>query len=179
MSESCCSKKSAPQPAVPKASFGDILSVYRPIIIVFLVSVVCGLSLSVLHPMSVGDAVMVFFLIQLAVLQLLSLSKFVESFLQYDVLAKRAKFYAYVYPFIELSLACLYLLAFWPVATNAAMLAVMLLGIVGIVKAFLSGQNYTCACVGGAFQLPVGRVTLLENAMMGGMALMNLLILLT
>ena len=162
---------------VSKASIVDILSVYRPIIIVFLVSVVCGLTLSVLHPMAVGDAVMVFFLIQLAVLQLLNLSKFVESFSQYDVLAKRAKSYAYAYPFIELSLACLYLLALWPVLTNSIMLIVMVIGIIGIIKAIKSGQNYTCACVGGAYQLPVGRVTLLENSMMGGMALMNIVML--
>jgi hypothetical protein len=54
----------------------------------------------------------------------------------------------------------------------------MTLGSIGVVNVIRSGKTVRCACVGGSFAQPVGRVTLAENcamAVMAGMGLCHLL----
>lgn len=174
MSESCCAiKKEIPvSPPVEKN-----LVVYQPIIIIFVLSLVAGFAVHSGTFMTFGDAVMAFFLMFLSFLKFLNLKGFVETFSQYDVLAKKIKVYAYAYPFIEFSLACLYFSGLLAMETNVIMLIIMSVGLVGIIKAIRSGNKYECACVGSGFKLPVGRVTLAENTAMGIMALMNIFML--
>ena len=174
MSESCCSKKEIPNPR-PNAIQSMIL--YQPIIIVFVLSLLAGFAVHMASSVTLGDAVMAFFLMFLAFLKFLNLQGFVETFSKYDVLAKKIKPYAFAYPFIEFSLACLYFSGLFPLLTNIIMLVVMSIGIIGIIGAMRSGDKLACACVGSGFKLPVGRVTLAENTAMGGMALMNIVML--
>jgi hypothetical protein len=170
MSESCCRPKENPKPKI------DII-LYRPIITVFILSLLAGFAVHIGTFITFGDGVMAFFLMFLSFLKFLNLKGFVESFSKYDVLAKKIRIYGFAYPFIEFSLACLYLSGFFPVITNTIMLIVMSIGIIGIIKAIRSDKTVECACVGAGFNLPVGRVTLAENTAMGIMALMNIIML--
>jgi len=174
MSESCC----APKKEIPASPLVERnLVVYQPIIIIFALSLVAGFAVHFGTFVTYGDAVMAFFLMFLSFLKFLNLKGFVEIFSQYDVLAKKIKAYAYAYPFIEFSLACLYLSGLFAMETNIIMLVIMSIGIIGIIKAIRSDNKYECACVGSGFKLPVGRVTLAENTAMGIMALMNIVML--
>jgi hypothetical protein len=174
MSESCCSTKKE-IPASPPIERN--LVVYQPIIIIFAISLVAGFAVHFGTFITFGDAVMAFFLMFLSFLKFLNLKGFVETFSQYDVLAKKTKAYAYAYPFIEFSLACLYLSCLFAMETNIIMLVIMSIGLIGIIKAIRSDNKYECACVGSGFKLPVGCVTLAENTAMGIMALMNVVML--
>ena len=105
----------------------------------------------------------------------LDLRGFQSSFRRYDPLAKAIPFYAWLYPFLELSLGVLFLmrlelqLALW--------LTVAILGIttIGVVKVLLSKKEIDCACLGSVLKLPMTEATLIENALMIAMAVWMLL----
>lgn len=105
----------------------------------------------------------------------LDLRGFQSSFRRYDPLAKVIPFYAWLYPFLELSLGVLFLmrlelqLALW--------LTVAILGIttIGVVKVLLSKKEIDCACLGSVLKLPMTEATLIENALMIAMAVWMLL----
>ena len=63
-----------------------------------------------------------------------------------------------------------YLLALAPVVTNAVTLALMLVGAVGVLSALLAKRTIRCACLGTALNLPMTKVTLIEDLTMAAMA---------
>jgi hypothetical protein len=121
------------------------------------------------------NGLMGMFLLQLSALKLFNITGFADGFAKYDVIAARLRVYGLAYPFIELGLGGLYLSGLAPLATNLVTLAVMVVGSIGVVKMIRAGAKVSCVCVGTGFDLPVGRVTLAENAVMAAMALYNLL----
>ncbi|BAM04402.1 heavy-metal-associated domain-containing protein [Phycisphaera mikurensis] len=108
--------------------------------------------------------------------KLLDLPGFVSTFRGYDLFARRSKAYAYAYPFVELALGFAYLLALFPVVTNAMTLAIMGFGAVGVLRALLGKQSIRCACLGTALNLPMTRATLIENLTMAAMAAVMLVL---
>ena len=115
------------------------------------------------------------FFVAFSFFKYLDLSGFQSSFRRYDPLAKAIPFYAWLYPFLELSLGVLFLmrlelqLALW--------LTVAILGIttIGVVKVLLSKKEIECACLGSVLKLPMTEATLIENALMIAMAIWMLL----
>ena len=81
-----------------------------------------------------------------------------------------AMVYRYLYPFIELTLGVCYLTAFAPLATNLANCAVMSAGAVGVARALFRKNRIQCACLGTVFNLPMSKVTLVEDLLMAGMS---------
>jgi hypothetical protein len=67
-----------------------------------------------------------------------------------------------------------YLVRLAPVVTNLVTLVVMLMSIVGVTQALLQRRRIQCACLGTVFNLPMTKVTFLEDALMAGMALVML-----
>ncbi len=100
---------------------------------------------------------------------------FVDAYSMYDIIAKRSRLYGYVYPLIELSLGFAYLFRFNPGLTNWVTLAVMAISGVGVAKQLLSKNQITCACLGAVFKIPMTKVTLIEDLLMGVMALAMIL----
>ena len=96
---------------------------------------------------------------------------FVEAYQMYDVIAKRSKVYAYLYPLIELALGIAYLTGFQLLAINWITLFVMLVSSIGVAKELLKGEEIVCACLGAVFKIPMTKVTLIEDLLMAGMAL--------
>jgi hypothetical protein len=115
------------------------------------------------------------FLLLLSSLKFFNLTSFAEGFARYDVVARRSRDYALLYPFIELGLGCLYLSGSLPIIVNAATLLVMGVGSIGVVQVIRSRTSIACACVGTGFNLPVGYVTLAENLAMFAMAAVSLI----
>lgn len=116
------------------------------------------------------------FFLGFAFFKLLNVSKFADAFSSYDLIAARSRGYALAYPFIELTLGFCYLLGFFPVATNVATIAVMGIGLVGVVRAVAKRQAIQCACLGTAFNLPMSSVTIIENSSMVLMAVAMLVL---
>lgn len=152
-------------------SMEQALKTYRPLIVILAIAVAGALALTSRGaPFMAG--LMGLFLCGLAALQLFDLKGFAEAFLRYDLVAQKWRPYAFAYPFIEITLGCLYLSGIMPGLTGLLTFIVMTAGIPGIWRAIRSGEKVQCACAGTAFALPVGYVTLTENS---AMALMGLL----
>ena len=101
----------------------------------------------------------------------LNLQGFADSYAMYDLLAMRIKFYAYLYPFIELGLGIAYLLHWQPVFTHSLTLIVMIFSSLGVIRAVTNKQKIQCACLCAVFNLPMSTVTIIEDLLMAAMAL--------
>lgn len=155
-------------------STGFRLATYKPLLLV--VAYIAGATLIVeaahggfLWP-RVMSYFMGFFFLGFAFFKLLDVSKFADAFSTYDIVAKRSRIYALAYPWIELMLGVLFVSHTLPVIANAATLVIMLVGLVGVIRAVRSGRQVQCACLGTAFNLPMSVVTIIENTVMAGMA---------
>jgi copper chaperone CopZ len=107
--------------------------------------------------------------------KLLDLRGFADAYQSYDVIARRSRGYAFVYPFLELGLGIAYLVRWQPTITNGVTLALMLVGSVGVLRAVLDKRRIRCACLGTALNLPMTTVTVVEDLGMAAMAALALL----
>lgn len=114
------------------------------------------------------------FFLAFSFFKLLNLQGFVDAYQTYDVIARPVRAYGYVYPFIELGLGIAYLVRLAPVVTNLFTLVVMLVSVVGVTQALLQKRRIQCACLGTVFNLPMTKVTFVEDALMAGMAVVML-----
>jgi hypothetical protein len=76
---------------------------------------------------------------------------------------------------VELGLGVAYLLNFAPVATNTVTLVLMLVGASGVLRALWDKRAIRCACLGTALNLPMTKVTLVEDLAMAAMAAVMLI----
>lgn len=124
---------------------------------------------------SIMNSFMGGFFIIFSLFKMINLSGFATSYASYDLLAARSKAYAYLYPFIELLLGIFYFVEMFPTTTNLITLFLMIFGSLGVYRALRSKQKIQCACLGATLNLPMTKVTLIENLTMGAMALFMLL----
>jgi len=102
--------------------------------------------------------------------KLLDLRGFADASRSYDLVARVWAAWAWIYPFVQLALGIAYLVGFAPVTTNIVTLVVMLVSAVGVLKALLDRRAIRCACLGTALNLPMTKVTLVEDLGMAAMA---------
>ncbi len=110
------------------------------------------------------------FFIVFSFFKLLDPPGFVSAYRGYDLIARKSKAWAWSYPFVELGLGVMYLMAWAQVTTNLITLVLMLIGAAGVLKALLNKQAMRCACLGTALNLPMTKVTLIEDLTMAFMA---------
>ena len=82
--------------------------------------------------------------------------------------------YGFVYPFIEFGLGIAYLAHVSPLVVNVITAGVMAVSLAGVLRAVLSKRAIRCACLGTVFQLPMSTVTIIEDGLMLGMAVIML-----
>lgn len=102
--------------------------------------------------------------------KLLNLVSFADAYSTYDIVAKRSRFYALLYPFIELGLGLAYVINLHPRVVNVVTLVVMAVSTVGVVQSLLAKKQIRCACLGTVFTLPMSVVTLVEDLLMVAMS---------
>ena len=95
---------------------------------------------------------------------------FSDGFQMYDLLAKRVRIYAYVYPFIELGLGLGYLSYWRPIVIYSATIFVLTFGSIGVLRALFKGLDIECACMGTVLHVPLSTVALVEDLGMVAMA---------
>ncbi len=106
----------------------------------------------------------------LASLKLMDIDAFAESFAKYDLITKKIKPYAKVYPFAELAIALGFLSGIAPLATGITSLFIGISGAISVFKAvYIDKLALNCACVGGNSKAPLGIVSFTENAIMAVM----------
>lgn len=172
---SCCGSKRVEVQAPIQSSILIYIQQYQPIIAIAVCALIGAMLLpsghqhgpAIVQPLSVF---MGLFLFPLALLKLFDIGGFARAFARYDVLAKKLPAYAVAYPFIEMALALSFLCSLWPDATHFAALIIGAIGTIGIVKTLAEGEAVQCACVGSAIKVPLGAVSILENAGMAVMA---------
>jgi copper chaperone CopZ len=109
--------------------------------------------------------------------KMLNLKGFTESYVMYDVVARRIPSWAYAYAFIELMLGVAYLINFNPLVTNIATAIVMTVSIIGVLQTVLNKRKIQCACLGAVFNLPMSTVTIIEDGLMIAMSIGMLMML--
>lgn len=120
-------------------------------------------------------AFMGYFFFIFGLLKVLRIKGFVEAYQMYDVLAMRSKTYAYAYPFLELGFGIAYIVTWQVEIVSAVVAPVMLIGAYGVYQKLRAGEEIPCACLGTVFKVPMTWVTLGEDVVMAGMAIMILL----
>ena len=115
----------------------------------------------------------------LASLKLMDIESFAESFEKYDLITKKIKPYAKLYPFAELAIGLGFLSGVAPLATGITSLFLGVSGGISVLKAvYIDKLALNCACVGGNSKTPLGIVSFTENAIMavmGGVILFSTL----
>ena len=113
----------------------------------------------------------------LATLKLMDIESFAQGFEKYDLITKRIRPYAKVYPFAELAIGLGFLSGVAPLATGITSLLIGVSGGISVFKAvYIDKLDLNCACVGGGSRTPLGVVSFAENAIMaimGGVLLFN------
>jgi uncharacterized protein (DUF305 family) len=101
-----------------------------------------------------------------ALFKLLDVKGFQEGYSTYDLITKQIPAWGYIYPFVELGLGVLLLLGFWtlPVSIIVALLSVV--GLVSVSIELKKKRKFQCACLGTALNVPLTKVTRVENGIM-------------
>nr|WP_321359191.1 glutaredoxin [uncultured Hyphomonas sp.] len=150
---------------------------YTPVIAIFASAALMALAVSwaafgTLLSMRVAEWFIAISMCLLAVQKLRDIDSFSNSFLGYDLLARRYVRYAYVYPFAELFAGVLMIAGAltWLAAPMALFIGAI--GAVSVYRAvYIEKRDLKCACVGGESNVPLGFISLLENVMMVAMAI--------
>lgn len=146
------------------------LETYTPILLIFfyitLVTILVQLKNDSFDVMVWMRHFMAGFFLVFSFFKFLNLKGFAESYVMYDVLAKKIPAWAYLYAFVEFGLGIAFLIDFNPILTNAVTLVVMTISIIGVLQSVLNKQKIQCACLGAVFNLPMSTVTIIEDGIM-------------
>lgn len=166
--------KTAP-PVRPKSFF----AVYRPLLLVavflLLATALVEIKAGFFDPHRAMNVFMGGFFLFFSFFKFLNLSGFADAFSTYDLIARKSRAYALGYPFVELGLGIAFVLGWFPVVVNLLTALLMLVGSLGVWSVLRKKQVIQCACLGTVFDLPMTKVTLVENTLMFVMALAALL----
>jgi len=154
------------------------LQTYKPLLLVvgYLLGIVSIIEFTAdsIDGMRAMNHFMGGFFLAFSFFKLLDLRGFAMAYPSYDLLARAVPGYGYAYPFIELGLGLAYLAGLSPVVINSVTLVVMLVGMGGVAQALLQQRQIQCACLGTVFNLPMSKVTLIEDGVMAAMAIVML-----
>jgi copper chaperone CopZ len=147
---------------------------YKPILLIFAyistITFVIQLKNETFNWMEAMRYFMAGFFLVFSFFKMLNLKGFAESYVMYDVIAKKIPIWAYLYAFVELGLGLAYLIDFNPLITNSVTLLVMSISIIGVLQSVLNKKKIQCACLGAVFNLPMSTVTIIEDALMIAMS---------
>jgi YHS domain-containing protein len=110
------------------------------------------------------------FFILFSLMKMLDWKGFVMAFSQYDLIAKRSKLYGKTYPAIEFIIGILFLTGTWINIAAYITIVIMGIGAIGVAKNMMSKNKIQCACLGTKINVPLTKVTLLEDVIMVVMA---------
>lgn len=163
----------------PEKYVGSKLQTFMPLIVVFAIILLFSFGAEIYFRswelVRFMQNFMVAFFIVFSAMKFLNWKGFAEAYQTYDLVAKKSKAYSYAYPLIELALGLAYLFRWNPTLTNLITVIVMTISAAGVAQALRKNQKFQCACLGVVFKIPMTKITLMEDVLMGGMALAMLL----
>lgn len=116
------------------------------------------------------NALMGFFFLFFALFKFIDLPGFVEGYHEYDLIAKHVKAYGWIYPFLEVILATLYLLGIASPWLYIATIILMIINVAGISIKLARREKFMCMCLSTVLKVPLTTVSLIEYGSMGIMA---------
>jgi hypothetical protein len=149
---------------------------YWPIYLIFTYTILANLLIalpnhfSAFMPNFMASLFLVF-----SFFKMLDLQGFANSYGNYDLIAKKFRSYAYIYPFLEAFFGCSYIVNPHSSILNLSVFIVMLISTIGVITAKLKKQQFSCACVGTFLQVPLGNIAIIEDLLMMMMAFFMLL----
>lgn len=153
---------------------------YKPVLLIFfylaVITILIQLSNIRFDVMQWMQHFMAGFFLVFSFFKMLNLKGFTESYVMYDILAKRIPAWAYLYAFVELALGIAYTVNFNPFVTNIVTALVMSVSIIGVLQTVLNKKKIQCACLGAVFNLPMSTVTIIEDGLMIMMSIVMLII---
>lgn len=161
----------------PKPNTG--LKKFLPLIIIFssisiftvLATYIHGYSLEFAMSMMMGS-----FFATFGAFKVSNLKAFAEAYSTYDIVAMRSRLYSYIYPFLELLLALLYLTNTGSIYRDIFTFVVMMVSSIGVIQKLQEKEEIPCACLGMVFKIPMTWVTLIEDLLMAVEALIMIVI---
>lgn len=152
---------------------------YLPLVYIF-IGIILATYLKVRHVESFDEITVMtnfmgFFFLVFGFFKAISWKNFSLIFASYDMVAKKFKVYAKLYPAIELVLAAMFLLSYNLFIANVITFIIMSVGSVGVYRNLKN--EIQCACLGTIIKVPLSKISLLEDILMGVMALISLLVL--
>ncbi|MGB1449944.1 MAG: heavy-metal-associated domain-containing protein [Flavobacteriaceae bacterium] len=148
----------------------------KPLFLIFGYIIVASIGLSKAASVSLFMRYfMGLFYVVFGFFKFLDFKGFPASFRQYDPIAKRFSFYAWLYPFIETVLGIAFLLEYQLQIGLWVTLLILGSTTIGVVQQLRKKTSIQCACLGTALNLPMTEATLIENTIMLGMAVGMLL----
>jgi hypothetical protein len=162
------------QPAPTEPQSAEKPTSYYPLLLVLLYllagTAAIELAAGQFSAMRAMNHLMAGFFLVFSFFKLLDVRAFADAYRTYDVVAAKWPVWGFVYPFVEMGLGLAYLAHAVPVVTNLVTLAVMGVSTVGVLKAVLAKRKIRCACLGTVWNLPMSRITLIEDGLMLAMA---------
>ena len=151
------------------------LRTFLPLAIIFSFVILWTLVRQYINGPSLMDAMLDFmggFFLLFGGLKVINWSNFVIGFRGYDPIAMRSAAYAHLYPLIEVMLGIAYQFHS-PNLLYANLTTIVILSATtfGVLKKLRSGDEVTCACLGGFFSIPLSWFTVFENVLMIVMAI--------
>ncbi len=158
----------------PSVSTLADLKKYLPVLVITLISLFLGLAAKIVSNSGWDMFMHIYmgtFFAAFGSFKLASLMGFASMFRSYDLIAKIFPAWGYIFTFLELGLALLYLTGNWLMVANIVTFVVMTVASAGVLVALLKKNRVVCACLGGVFSFPISWVTFLEDFSMAVMAL--------
>ncbi len=116
------------------------------------------------------NALMGFFFLFFALFKFIDLPGFADGYHEYDLIAQRVKLYGWIYPFLEVILATLYLLAVVSSWLYIATIILMIINVASIAIKLARREKFMCMCLSTVLKVPLTTVSLIEYGSMGIMA---------
>ena len=152
----------------PKLESG--LKKFLPLIIIFSSIFLFTLLASIFHGsldiqfsmrMMMGSFFAIF-----GLFKIFNLTAFADAYSTYDILAKRSRTYAFIYPFLEILIAVLYLTNTGGLYRDIFTFVLMTVSTIGVIQKIRQKEEVPCACLGMVFKIPMTSVTLIEDVVM-------------
>jgi len=150
-------------------SFKEKFLTYLPVFYVYAFSLLISLNIVFFYSLNLRSLFLFFlgfFSISFGVLKLINLKSYFESVLEYDFIVQKFNFYAYLIPIFEIVFGALFVLQKEYLFIEYLCIIFFTLNIVVIANALEKKRNFTCACMGGLFKIPLSYVSLLESLTM-------------
>lgn len=98
--------------------------------------------------------------------QSLAIKQSARMLRKYDIFARIFPFYGYILPVIQIILGVVYVISSQILIVNLIALVVIISNTAGVLDVILSKRKVRCSCLGDVLNVPVGKVTLIENLFM-------------